>query len=107
MNTSLENILVLEAANNDCIHLFYDAAQEHWVAYGQSALNLVQLVPELESELTEELFPDDEILLYRLTVNHEQTERYGLPFYCTLISDYYIRLQVASVTELREAETEP
>lgn len=94
MNTLLENILRLEADNTDCIHLFYDAAQEHWVAYGQSALNLARLVPELKSTLTEEIFADNEIRLYRLVVNHEQTERYGLPYYCTLIDDYYIRLQI-------------
>lgn len=93
MNTFLENILALEAANTGSIHLFYDAVQEHWVAYGQSALNLARLVPELAGTLIEELFPDYEIRLHRLAVNHEQTERYGLPHYCTLLGDDYARLQ--------------
>lgn len=93
MNTSLETILRLDANTTDSIHLFYESAQEHWIAYGQSALNLVRLVPELSSSLTEEIFADEGIRLHRLTVGHEQTEQYGLPFYCTLLGDDYIELQ--------------
>lgn len=104
MNTYLENILIQEAANTDSIHLHYDAAQEQWIAYGQSALNLAQLIPELGCTLTEELFADNEIRLYRLTVNHEQTERYGLPFFCTLLGDDYARLQMASTGGVEDEE---
>lgn len=93
MNTSFENILTLEAANTGSIHLYYYPEHGYWVAYGQSAINLARLVPELKRNLTEELFADYEILLHRLAVNHEQTEQYGLPYHCTLLGDDYARLQ--------------
>lgn len=53
---------------------------------------------ELKSNLTQEIFADDETRLYRLTVNHEQTERYGLSFFCILLGDDYTRLQITPVT---------
>lgn len=93
MDTSFEYILRQEAANTGSIHLYYCRENEYWIAYGQSAVNLARLVPELEGELAEEIFPDCEIRLPRLTVNHEQTERYGLSHYCILLGDNYVKLR--------------
>lgn len=93
MNTSLENIFRQEAGNTGSIHLHYCPEHEYWVAYGQSAVNLARLVPELAAGLTEEVFPDYEVRLSRLTVSHEQAERYALSHYCILLGDDYVKLQ--------------
>ena len=94
IDTSLENILILEADNTTGrIHLHYCPENERWAAYEMSALNLIGLVPELKDELKERIFPDCEIRLRYIEVDAQQTELYRLPDYCTLIGDYYIELQ--------------
>ena len=53
MNSKLEKILMQEASNTNRIYLHYRPQHEHWVAYEQSALNLLSLAPLL--------LPDEEI----------------------------------------------
>lgn len=94
MDIQLEKIIENEAMNTDRIHLYYYPESDHWKAYGQSAANLVRLVPELAATLFEELFSVASISLNCITVDMEQTERYRLPDYCTLMDDNYIELSL-------------
>lgn len=65
---------------------------EEWFAYGQSAVNLRSLVPEVADSFTEEVFPELEIRLKRISINYVLTEKYELPFLCTLLGDDYAEL---------------
>lgn len=47
MNSKLEKILMQEASNTNRIYLHYSPQHGHWVAYEQSALNLLSLAPLL------------------------------------------------------------
>ena len=85
MNSKLEKILMQEASNTNRIYLHYRPQHGHWVAYEQSALNLLSLAPLLLPD--EEIFSDAEIRLRYATINFEQMDRYNLPAYCTLLGD--------------------
>ena len=61
MNSKLEKILMQEASNTNRIYLHYRPQHGHWVAYEQSALNLLSLAPLLLPD--EEIFSDAEIRL--------------------------------------------
>ena len=76
MNSKLEKILMQEASNTNRIYLHYRPQHGHWVAYEQSALNLLSLAPLLLPD--EEIFSDAEIRLRYATINFEQMDRYNL-----------------------------
>ena len=67
MNSKLEKILMQEASNTNRIYLHYRPQHEHWVAYEQSALNLLSLAPLLLPD--EEIFSDAEIRLRYATLS--------------------------------------
>lgn len=62
---------------------------EEWFAYGQYAVNLRSLVAD---SFTEEVFPELEIRLERISINYVLTEKYELPFLGTLLGDDYAEL---------------
>lgn len=97
MNPRLEHILRKESDNVDRIYLFPQPSGEEWFAYGQSAVNLRSLVPEVADRFTEEVFPELEIRLERVSINYILTEKYELPFLCTLLGDDYIELSPKEV----------
>lgn len=92
MDMRLEQILRLESVNTNRVHLFLMPGNEKWQAYEQSALNLLKIVPEVESTLVNEVFADAEVMLWRVSLSFELTERYSLPRLCTLLGDGYIEL---------------
>lgn len=105
MNSHLEQILKLESVNANRIHLFLMPGSEKWLAYEQSALNLLKIVPEVEETMVNEVFADDEIMLRRVSLSLELTERYSLPYLCTLLGDDYIELALdSSLCEERPAD---
>lgn len=92
MDSYLEQILKLESVNANRIHLFFIPSTEKWLAYEQSAMSLLKIVPEVEETLVDEVFADYEIVLRRVSLSFELTERYSLPHLCTLLGDDYIEL---------------
>lgn len=97
MDGRLEHILQKESLNTDRIHLFPLLPGNEWAAYEQSAVNLQSLVPEVSATLTEEVFPESEIRLRRVSINDELVEKYELPFLCTILGDDYIELSLKAV----------
>lgn len=55
--------------------------------------------PETKDTLTDELFSEAEVILARVSLNVELTERYALPRYCELIGDDYALLNMKEKTE--------
>lgn len=95
----LETVLRNEVENTNQIHLFFHRETSEWYAYCRSADNLQQLVPETKDTLTDELFSEAEVILARVSLNVELTERYALPRYCDLIGDDYALLNMKEKTE--------
>lgn len=97
MDTHLKDILQKESDNTDRIYLFTKSSGEGWDAYEQSAINLQSLVPEVAETFTEEVFPEIETRLQRVSINYELTEKYELPLLCTLIGNDFIELSPKAV----------
>ena len=99
MEDMLGHILIKEANNTDRIHLFYSYAACCWVAFQQSALNLIKIIPEFADTTIEEHFADGEIKLTCIAINSSHIKRYELLLHCTLLGDDYIELQQTFVNE--------
>ena len=93
MEDMLERILIKEVDNTDRIHLFYSYAARCWVAFQQSALNLIKVIPEFADTIIEERFADGEMKLTCIAINSSHIKRYSLLLHCTLLGDDYIELQ--------------
>ncbi|MCM0322789.1 hypothetical protein J8K89_07000 [Bacteroides fragilis] len=96
----LGRILIKEVDNTGRIHLFYCRGSDRWAAFQQSALNLVEIVPEFVDIITDEVFVEGKVKLTCITINREMMEFHGLPFYCTLLGDDYMELQKTPVADV-------
>lgn len=99
MDDMLERILTKEVDNTDRIHLFYSYAACCWVAFQQSALNLIKVIPEFADIISEERFADGEMKLTCIPINSSHIKRYNLLAHCTLLGDDYIELQQTFVNQ--------
>lgn len=94
MDSYLNLVLQLESQNTNCIYLFFQQCNEKWKVYEQSAVNLQKLLPELEMECMEEVFPEAELKLNYVSLSFELLNKYSLPQYCTLLGDDYMKLSI-------------
>lgn len=87
---NIEQILMLESSNHDCVHLHFCLQDNYWIAYEKSAINLLEIIPQLQ--LKEKVFSDYEVCLRYTIISSEQIGQYGLANMCTQLSDEYIKL---------------
>lgn len=106
MDTHIKDILQKESDNTDRIYLFTQPSGEGWDAYGQSAVNLQSLVPEVAATLTEEIFPEIKTRLQHVSINYELTEKYELPLLCTLLGNDFIELSPKGIPDKNNNETD-
>ncbi|WP_102408152.1 hypothetical protein [Parabacteroides bouchesdurhonensis] len=89
---NIEDVLKKEVCNDDHIHLYYCAVKKCWKAYEQSAINLLELIPDLN--IQDEIFEDHHIRLRCALITKEQIECYKLSHALTLLSEEYVELQL-------------
>lgn len=97
MNSKYNQILEMEKVNDNHIYLFLNDEDTEWIAYGKSALNLQNIVPELINEDVNALVWTECFQLFRVTITCEDSEACGLFTMCTLLGDDYIELTIPQI----------